>query len=335
VAKNPYGSLFQGPNYTGGGATQPLAPEQAGPSRLQSVLDILGSKGGQTAVAAVGAGLSAYGQNKQDAANRAQNANQFAATMAQRELENNQGQQLARSTAAAGADPLGASQGFAQKQAIFGELMKNARNFQATPGDPAVAGAMGSLSGGMRLPEGGFDPQLVQSLFGPEATMASIAHRQKQVGQINPGGPSFDMGSIYGDAAQPLMNDITSANKLALEQQQADAAKQREIIQRALDNDLAGEKQAQQKKGNIFGKILKGASIGAGFIPGVGQVLSPALSFAGGMVDGDGFKSSALNAGMSAIPGLAAGGKLGANAAKFAKSGAGKVILNGVGNVRR
>src|SRR5690606_9304856 len=119
-----------------------------GGSALTKVLDILGSKGGQTAVTAIGAGLNAYGAAKSAGEDREQSA----AGMAQRQLSDDRSHQLAQAKAAAAENPLGSEQSFAQKQAIAKALLGGARNFSVTPGDPAVAGAMGSLTGGMRLP---------------------------------------------------------------------------------------------------------------------------------------------------------------------------------------
>lgn len=305
-------------------------PQQQKKNPLQQALDILGSKGGQTAVGAIGAGLGAYGASKSAEADRNLSAQQFGANMAQRQLENDQQLQLQRASAGAAASPLGQDQNFAARQALVKQLLGNARNVSVTPGDPAVAAAMGSVSGGMRLPESGFNPEMLEKLFGDQATMASLAQRAQNVGQINPHAAQFDMTTIFGDAAQPHMDATRNASQSLIDQQEAASSKQRELIQRAIDEDIRGEKQPKQGGGNIFGKILKGVGMGASFIPGVGQIVAPIATGLGGLVNGDGLKSSLINAGMSAIPGLAAGGKLGTDVAKFAKSGIGKAVLGGI-----
>jgi hypothetical protein len=102
----------------------------------------------------------------------------------------------------------------------------------------------------------------------------------------------------------------------------------------AVDQRNAAAAQPQQKKGNIFSKILKGAGGVASFIPGIGQIVAPALTFAGGMAGGEGWKKSALGAGMAAIPfGL---GKLGGAIGGTAGNILGKVanpLSKGVGKV--
>src|SRR5687768_8560241 len=137
------------------------AGKGGGGGALDTVLGILGSKGGQTAVNAVGAGLSAYGAHKDAEANRAQTAGQFQANLAQRQDEMARDDQRQRAVAGNNANPLGTEQGFAQKQAILGAILGNSRNLSITPGDPAVAAAKGTATGGLRLPEGGFDPEMI------------------------------------------------------------------------------------------------------------------------------------------------------------------------------
>jgi hypothetical protein len=295
------GKASQGVGATGGGNST---------GNLQNVLDILGSKGGQTAVSMAGAGLSAYGAaqdrnaaREDNLANRQMNAQQFAAQMAQRQSEQDESNQMGRAQAAVSASPMGAEQEFAQRNALFHQLLGSARNFSVTPGDPAVAGAMGKMSGGMRLPEGGLDPAMLDRLYGDKATLASIQGRQNAIGQLNPMGQQTQLGAMFGAAGNDASAAVSAGQQGLANTMQTNQDAQRQIIMRALDNDITGEKQPQEKKkGNIFGKILKGVGVGASFIPGVGQIVAPIATFAGGMVDGDGFKKSLVNGGLAAIP---------------------------------
>jgi hypothetical protein len=291
--------------YSTGLPTGLVDPKKKSP--LDGVLDILGSKAGQTAVTAAGAGLQAYGASKSADAARAQDAHQFAATMAQRQAEADQTDSRSRQIAAADAMPLGADQEFAQRNAIQKAILGSARNYSVTPGDPRVAAAMGHSSGGMQLPAGGLDPAMLESLFGDAATQASMAQRAKAVGHIDPNAPVLDTAPMFGTGENgtenPFITDVRQSNATEMQRQLDDSARQRAIIQRAIDEDVNGEKQAQQKHGNIFGKVLKGVGTVASFIPGVGQVVAPIANFAGGMVNGDGLKSAAINAAISAIPG--------------------------------
>lgn len=248
-------------------------PAARNPNTLKTVLDLLGSKGGQTAVSAAGAGLSAYGASKdraaareEGAANRALSARQFAAQMGQRQFEGDRDHALTQATAGAAASPLGQDQSFAQQQAIRQAILGGMRNYSATPGDPAVAAAMGSQTGGVRIPEGGFDPAMIERLFGDKATMASLAQRAAQVGQINPRGPVADYGTLFGADGVEMTNNLVAQNKAALDAQMAQEAEQRALIQRAIDEDIAGEKQAgraKKKGGGFLGGLLKVAKVAA------------------------------------------------------------------------
>lgn len=258
---------------------------------FSKIMDILGSKGGQTAVNAVGAGLQAYGAGKQADADRALSAGQFKANLGQRQLENDQNNQLQAATSAAAASPLGDYQKFAQRNAILGQLLGSARNFSVTPSDPAVAGAMGHVSGGMQLPAGGLDPAMIDRLFGNEATQASIAQRQKAVGQINPRSPILGMEPMYGASADGSENaftsDVKNSNAAELQRQMEDSAKQRAIIQAALDEDVNHTKQSKGKgalKGAASGAI-EGATMGS-FVPGIGTLVGGAIGGIGGLLKG-------------------------------------------------
>jgi type II secretory pathway pseudopilin PulG len=342
TSNRPYQNVFGGgsqpPAYTpptfsasGTGTSQ----QPASPSTLDQVLKILNSPMGAAGIQAAGAGAAAYGANKSATAAREQSAQQFAAEMAQRQLEGDRSAQQTAATSAASASPLGAEQLFAQRNGLLNTLMSNVRNYSATPGDPRVAHAMGTQTGGMRLPEGGFDPGMINRLYGDDATMASIANRQKAIGQINPHGSALDLSAMYGDKGAAASQGVTDANTAELNRQMDAEAQQRQLIQRAIDEDIRGQSAAKQaaakeKHGNIFGGILKGIGSGLSFVPGIGQIAAPILTGVGGLVNGDGVKSSILNAGMSAVPGLGATGKLGKTVQTFAKGNMGKAILGGL-----
>lgn len=252
---------------------------------LDKILDILGSKGGQTAVNAAAAGLGAYGQAKQAGEDRALSREQFAANMAQRQMEADQADQRSRAAAILDAAPLGQDQRFAQQQALFGQLLGNARNFSVTPGDPRVAAAMGAgPQGGMRLPEGGFDPAMIERLFGDKATLASLSQHGQQIGQMNPHAPVMDMAPIFGQAGTAATQGIKDANAVELARQQAQSDKQRELIRRALEQDITGQKggkSAGQRVGGALSGAASGAAMGSMFGP-----MGTAIGGIGGFLKG-------------------------------------------------
>jgi hypothetical protein len=266
-------------------------PAADGGGILDKITGILNSPGGAAAIGAGGAALQAYGQNKQHEADRATTARQFAANMAQRQMEGDRQHQLSQASASTAASPLGAEQSFAQKQAILGSLLGNTRNFSATPGDPRVAAAMGSTNqGGMRMPEGGFDPAMLQRLFGDKATMESLANRQQMVGQLNPRSAPLNLGTMFGDAGSAASQGVMSANQSELDRQLAESARQRELIQRAIDEDIRGEKQGKKNKaGGALSGAASGAATGASLgsiIPGIGTGIGAAIGGIGGFLKG-------------------------------------------------
>lgn len=268
-------------------ASVPGQAPLGGPSSspLQSILDMIGSKGGQTLIGAAGAGLQAYGAGQQHQQDAAQNAHQFDANMAQRQDETDTAQRQSAATSAAQLSPLGQDQGFAQRQAIMKAILGGARNVSYSPGDPAVAAAMGSHSGGLTLPPGGLDPAMLERLYGDAATQGSIAGHAKAVGQINPNAPAPDFQGLFGGSSDgsenAFLTDVKTSNANALQAQEAAHARQREIINRAIDEDLTGAKQPKTSK-----KAKATSAIGeAGKYAAMGSVLGP-WGTAGGAIFG-------------------------------------------------
>ena len=289
-------------------------------SALDKAMGILNTPGGAALIGATGAGIQAYGANKSAAAGREQNAQQFAASMANDQLNSDRNFQQNAAIGAANASPLGAEQNFAQRNAIMGAILGNTQNFSATPGDPRVAKAMGSTNqGGMRIPEGGFDPAMLERMFGDQTTMQSIANRQQTVGQINPRGQALNLGSMYGDQGIAASQGVMDANTAELDRQTAEQAKQRELIMRAIDEDIRGERQQQEGDGpGFWGKLGKGllkvgkvaapialAATGVGLPAAVaaGAALNAADTKASGGSWLDAAISGGMGAGMGMLPG--------------------------------
>lgn len=327
--------------------TAPGAPSGVtGPetSTLDTIMKLLNSPAGGALISAGGAGLAAYGANKSAnanaEANRQMSTQQFAADMAQRQLESDRQNQLAKSSAAANASPLGESQSFAQRQALMGAILPGLRNSSYAPGDSAVASAMGSGGGGMRLPEGGLDPAMISRLFGDDATLASLSQRQGQVGQINPSGPTMDLGSMFGQKGTDATNSILTANHSQMDADSQNQAQQRAAIMRAIDADMSGGNQGPapdgyeydkatgqlKKKGSSFlAKLGKGAlKVGKYAAPialaATGVGIPAAIAASAGLnaldtkVNGGSLAQSLISGGIGAatgaIPGAAFGGGL-------------------------
>lgn len=244
---------------------------------FEKILDLIGSKGGQSLIAAGSAGLQAYGAGKEADANRALTREQFQQQLAQRAFENQQANDRSRSTTALAENPLGADQQFAQRNGILAAILGNARNVSYTPKDPMIAASMPTHSGGLQLPSGGLDPGMIQRLFGDNATQNSILSHSKNTMNVDPRFQATPMSSLFGTSADGSENANDTAQNAyganALQRDEAERARQREIIQRAIDEDINGEK---QKKHSKLGSVAKGAASGAAlgsFVPGIGTII--------------------------------------------------------------
>lgn len=169
-----------------------------------AIMNFLNSPTGQAAIGAAGGAFSAAGQRADNEASRAQNNDQFWAGMIQNQFNADRTNQLAQAQTTLQQDPLGASQKFAQKQALLSAILPNLRNSAITPGNPNIAARMGQGQG--PLPEGGLDPKMIEALYGNNTTLESLAHRQRQLTQANPDGPQQDFSTMFGSMAQPQMD---------------------------------------------------------------------------------------------------------------------------------
>lgn len=262
------------------------------------------SPAGAALINSIGGGLSAFGQKQSEDANRQQNANQFAVNA----YQGQSGQNASNAAGVLNANPLGADQKFAGSNALLAAILPRLRNQHTTPGDAAVASAMPTSTGGLRLPEQGFDPKMIQSMFGPDATMSSIATHQKNSLNLDPRAQTMDMGSMYGTPGATATGGVQDFRTQRLD----DQAKQQALIQRAIDGNIAG--QQQQDSGGGFWHTL--AKI-AGPVAGIASMAIPGLQPLGAMLlAGGGGAASAWGNG-SGPGGIAAGAGLGAATARF------------------
>jgi hypothetical protein len=277
---------------------------------LKQILDIIGSKGGQTAIGAVGAGLSAAGQAKQNDRQMNMTANQYAASMAQRQLESQQDDERARASQVLSQRPLGESENYIQKQMLMKAILGGVSNSNIRPTDKAIAAQ--TPSGG-----GGFDLSSLNGVadraFTDDSIMRAINQRDKDVLNVSPYSAQSSMAA-FGDAAQPYSDDV---NAYALDAQQRMAEPRMsasEKIQAALDRDLQA---AEKKKGSGFwkklGKIAAFAApiVAAPFTGGASLALIGAgAGAAGGLLNGGGLKGALMGGALGASPGIGGAGKV-------------------------
>lgn len=298
-----------------------------------NITNWFGSPGGQGITNAVGAGLSAFGAFQSDGANRKQNASQFAAQQAQQDYWQRQNQNNQRASGVLAADPLGADQRYAQKNALMSAILPNLRNFKSQPGDPDVAAAMGGNRGGVMnaLPTGGLGPETT-NLFGPQATMASITQRHQELSNLDPNAPTSDLGSLYGaEAAAPYVQQMQQWAQAA---QTGDAQTRQAYEQRI--NALIQEQAQKDKPGGFWHKLAQVAGMVGGVaamaIPGLQGVGALALGAASGAAaswggGGNPLMGAIVGGATSGIPAMR-GATPAAGASNFAGPNASRLFSN-------
>jgi hypothetical protein len=284
------------------GIVSPPDPTQAGknPSLLGAIGNFMNSPGGAAVVQGVGGLLDDRQQKAMHDEDLAQRQAESGANVIQRQLESNQADDRARAQGALEANKLGDYSNFAARNAMLSAVLPQLQNFSVTPGDPAVAAAMPTLSGGFTIPH--FTPEMLAG-FSADATAREIANRENAISRLDPtraGNPgifsSLNLGA--GSGANPEYGNEVNSFRLGQAQTYNDArAQAAEALKRAIDNDPTASRQAppegyeydsrtgQLKKkgggvGGFFKKIGKAAlGVGVGALTGgIGNVASNAVS---------------------------------------------------------
>lgn len=265
----------------------------------------MGSDGGRAITNAVGAGLQVYGNGQQNKQNAQQQAQQFAANSRQQDYWSQQAQNTSRASSVLAADPLGADQKYAQRNALLSAILPNMRNFRSQPGDPGIAAAMGGDRGGVMnaLPAGGLDPNMINAMFGAQSTMGAITQRHQNLTNLDPRAATPDLTSMYGEQAGPAMQQL---QQYAQQAQSADAS-QRAAYEQQM-NQLIQQQAQQDKPGGFWHKLAKVAgtvgAIAALAIPGIGPLAAAGIGAASGAAASWGSGSNPL---MGGVIGGAAG----------------------------
>lgn len=202
----------------------------------------------QVGVGAAAAGLGAWGDAQQRKAQRQQNA----AQMAQTDYWNTQSQQTNRASGVLNADPLGADQRYAQRNALMASILPNLRNFHS-PEAPERGGFMNALG------PNGLDPTMINNLFGSQATMAAIGKRNKELLNLDPRAPVSNLSAMYGSEADGAMDELRSYATAA---QNADSTQRAEYDARI--KALIDQKAAGDKPGGFWHNLAKVAAVAGG-----------------------------------------------------------------------
>lgn len=270
--------------------------------------DFMKGPGGAAAVNAVGGGLSAWGQAQSDKANRQQSAAQSAAQLRQQDYWNQQSQDTQRANGVLNADPLGADQTYAQRNALLHSILSNPR--RSAPGDPGVAQAMGSGSGLTQM-FANLDPNTI-NMFGPQATMSAITQRHQNLTNLDPRAATPDLTSMYGADAQPY---VTQMQAYAHAAQNADA--QTRAAYDAEITKLINEMAQKEGQPGFWHKLAKVAGVVGGIAATVmtGGTTSPLLIGALGAASG---AASSWGSGSNPLMGAIIGGGTAYGGAKLA-----------------
>lgn len=237
-------NLFQPSTGVSGVSRNPAVAQAILPQRrsgMQRVGDFIDSPTGKLATSALGTFLDARdNQSNRDAeladsaADRA--SRERIATMGQ--LGDLQSAEMtdARSRAAGvlDANPLGAEHDFAAKEAFLRNAAGMFGNTSISPSDPAVAAAMGKVSGGFQI-----TPDFIRAMqdtHSQDRVNGAIAQRRMDTSRLDPG---RGLATQLGDATlDGRVNDFAAQQKAEMDQQ---AQMRREAITRALDNNPTGE----------------------------------------------------------------------------------------------
>jgi hypothetical protein len=311
------------------------APAARGQNTMGSINNFIGSPTGQAAVGAVGAGLQAYQESKNNDQNRQMNGAQFAANLRQNQFNADRSDQMNRATGVLNADPLGADQHYAQHNALLSAILPNLRNFHSQPGDPGVAAAMGGPRGGFMnaLGPNGLDPKMIAQKFGPEATAASIAQRHQEINSLDPNAAQPNFQALFGDTPDAAKNQqLVSGWAQQLQQKTgAEKAAYEQQMQHYIDQ-MVQQEQSQGGSGfwHKFAKVaaVVGAAAATYFTAGAA---SPLLGAAIGMgagaagawgngASGAGILTGAALGGVTGGIGGGAGGAVASTAGSAAKN---------------
>ncbi len=128
--------------------------------------------------------------------------------------------------------------GWRQNQAMAAAILPGLRNTSVSSGIPGMNHFVPQVSGGLRIPEGGFGPDTMK-FFGENAMLSGEQDLDRAVGVASNGrAPVPSYGSVYGQPGT-LAEGAMAANSEALRKQAEEREKQRRAaIQQALGGTL-------------------------------------------------------------------------------------------------
>lgn len=244
----------------------------------------LGGLGDNSQAALIGGGigllgnvLSGIGQGKMSEA-QLQQARELA--LRQEQLSREQlAQQGARTgLAAQGPDPL-AFQRERQQQALLAAILPQLRNVSVSSNVPGMNRFIPQVSGGLRLPEGGFDAATL-AYFSPEARANAEGQYWRGAAPFTPPPDLSQVG--YGQAGAGVTAPAAQAHQQAdLEAKQRNAALLAAIQQMARGGEAKKGSSKGSKALSALGGAATGAKAGSMVMPGLGTAIGAGI---GGLI---------------------------------------------------
>ncbi len=241
-------------------ASRPLFPGQPVKPKttLDKVGDFIDSPTGKLAIGGIGAFLDARdhksdrdAQVADSAADRA-SRERIAQGQLQQDYFNSQAQDdRARAAGVLDANPLGAEQQYAAREAFLRNAAGMLGNISFKPSDPAIASAMPGISGGFSI-----TPEMIaamQAAHSPDKVATAIAQRQMDTARLDPyRGDAGVLGSLGLGDTSALQNRVSGFQNQELSRQDQLRQQQREALMRALDNNPTGQNAAIQDPETTF-----------------------------------------------------------------------------------
>jgi len=301
------GSSFKSTGANADGSTNPYAG--MGQAALGGVFSMMGAKG------------ESDDRNKLLQSQQQNNAADRVGSLQQSIM----GDRLTRDKLVSDRNPMGADQQYMQQQ-----LLRNIM-FQKMMGGPSLVPMNSKVQG--KLDASGWKPfkptlqdgwETGDSMFGKGMSLDALGQNSKYNSMLSQGtAPQTDYSRVYGASpqTQAMQDEASQYNDYQTGMRQGG---QEKWLADAIDGQKAQQAGAQQKKGSIWGKVLKGIGAGASCIPGIGTPIARGATARGTKQDGGSWKQAALAGGMAAVPfglgklGGAIGGSAGAALSKFA-----------------
>lgn len=161
-------------------------------------MDFLNSPGGGALINAGGGLLKSLGDNQNNEANRELQADALGVNT----LQNQSAQDKSAASTVAQLNPLGQDQKFVQQQALKKAILGGMRPIQYSNA---------TTTGSSPVPQGGFDPNMLEGLYGDKATLESLGQNQRNLTGIDPNHSQDDF-TQYGFSGPDTANQMGADN---------------------------------------------------------------------------------------------------------------------------